>query len=215
MQAHHPLNHTAIKTKQPIRTAIVVGHRFPFYSIKRPKIWYRAAKKDMPISIRKAVAADIPVMAALDVAGYGRSPFRHAMFPPERRVKPGDGDAREWFERGARRALDSSPATHYIVAVEDGGEGSPAETVVGMAIWGSPRTAAADAGQHKGASNNTTQEAEARPSGRPPGLPLYIGYEAVMEANEEIQTMLDSQDTLDEKTRSNMWSMPFLSFRNF
>ncbi|KAJ4145102.1 hypothetical protein LMH87_003962 [Akanthomyces muscarius] len=158
----------------------------------------------MPISIRKAVAADIPFMGALDLAGYRNSPFRRAMFPPERRVKPGDGDALEWFERGAKRALGST-TTHYIVALED--EGSPAETVVGMAVWGAPQTAAAAATQDMGTSVNKAQGVEAEPKGPPPGLPSYIGYERVMEANKEIHAMLDSQDTLDEKARSDMWNL--------
>ncbi|TQV99321.1 hypothetical protein V2A60_004795 [Cordyceps javanica] len=165
----------------------------------------------MSIFIRKAVEADIPAMAALDVAGYRHSAFRAAMFPPERRVRPGDGDALEWFERGARRALSSPcPMTHYIVAVAQGevgdadGDGSQnreTTAVVGMAIWGSPRPDVDAATAVQG------EEATRRSGGPPPGLPSYIGYEPVMAANEEIQTMLDAQDVLDKKTRSAMWNL--------
>ncbi|KAJ6781709.1 hypothetical protein PWT90_05714 [Aphanocladium album] len=163
----------------------------------------------MTISIRKAVAADIPAMGALDVAGYRNSPFRCAMFPPERRVKPGDGDGLEWFARGATRALESA-TTHYIVAVED--LGSPSEVIVGMAVWGSPQpeAAAAEAKQeNKSASSDEEKKKEddKPPSGPPPGLPSYIGYEPVMAANKEIMTMLDAQDRLDKKTRNNLWNL--------
>ncbi|KAJ3476395.1 hypothetical protein NLG97_g9146 [Lecanicillium saksenae] len=145
----------------------------------------------MTISVRKSVAADIPAMAALDVAGYGNSPFRLAMFPPERRVQAGDGDALRVVHARATRALDS-PTAHYVVAVE--GEGSPEEVIVGMAIWGDD-------------SKEKKEKKENKPSGPPPGLPSYLGYEEVMAANKEITTMLEEQQMLDAKTRNNMWSM--------
>lgn len=157
----------------------------------------------MPITVRKAVEADIPAMGALDVAGYRNSAYRRTMFPPERRVQPGDGDALEWFARGAKRALESSTATHqYIVAVEG-------DAVVGMAIWCAPQPpppASTEDNTSKDGEKQS-QKTDEKPSGPPPGLPSYIGYEPVMEANKEIQTLLAAQDTLDSKTRSNMWSM--------
>lgn len=77
-----------------------------------------------------------------------------------------------------------------------------------MAVWDSPQTAAAAAAaQEKGTADDKTQGAEAETKEPPPGRPSYIGYEQVMEANQEIQAMLDSQDALDEKARSDMWSM--------
>ncbi|OAA66052.1 Acyl-CoA N-acyltransferase [Cordyceps fumosorosea ARSEF 2679] len=141
----------------------------------------------MPIIIREAREADIPAMAALDVAGYRGSPFRAAMFPASRRVLPGDGDALAWFRLGAQRALaSSSSSSRYIVAVDE-------EEVVGMAIWGAPRPP--PAGEGGGGEEKSS-------AGPPPGLPSYIGYEDVMQANAEIERMLDAQDTLDEATRT-------------
>lgn len=170
----------------------------------------------MPISVRKAVEADIPIMAALDVAGYRNSAFRNTMFPPSLRVRPDDGDALEWFAMGAKLSLDSS-STHYVVAVERLNEDV---SVVGMAIWASPRPAApTTTATEEGKSSVGGEETKEQPKpSRPPaGLPPYIGYDAVMEANKEIEQMLASQDGLNEKRRNDMWSKhgDFFSFLFF
>lgn len=171
----------------------------------------------MTISIRRAVEADIPAMGTLDVAGYRGSAFRHAMFPPSERVKPGDEDALEWFAMGARQCLESTSML-YMVAVEavDGAD----ETVVGMAIWTPPRVATpatkkdTDGDRGDQADIAKQEKQESKPAGRPPGLPSYLGYEAVMEAQEETQKMLDSQTILPEKERNGMWCTFTLSIPN-
>ena len=148
--------------------------------------------------LRPALESELPLLAELNIASFGPSPFNQAMFPESRRVKPGTGDQVDWFLRSMMPTL-TKPGIHLLAAVERSPQCE--EKIVGFAMWITPKV-------KKGNENNTEKLANGDEKPKR-DLPSYLGVEAVNAANEEIAQLIKSpevQASMRGRVTDDMWS---------
>ena len=155
--------------------------------------------------LRPAQESELPLLADLNVASFGDSPFNKAIYPESRLVKPGTGDQVEWFLR-SMTPMVTRPGVHLLAAVERSPQSE--EKIVGFAMWIAPKEKNPAEQGEKGDEQETDRLAngEEKPKRN---LPSYLGIEAVNAANEEIQQLIKSpevQESLRGRKTDDMWS---------
>lgn len=155
--------------------------------------------------LRPAQESELTLLADLNVASFGNSPFNQAIYPESRRVKPGTGDQVEWFLR-CMTPMVTRPGVHLLAAVERSPQSE--EKIVGFAMWIAPKEKNAAEQEKKGDEQETEKLAngEEKPKRN---LPSYLAVEAADAANDEIQQLIKSpevQESLRGRNTNDMWS---------
>lgn len=152
----------------------------------------------MSISVRLATIDDLDAIVEIDVTAYLNTPFRNAMFPASKRVKPGTEDQKDFLKEQVRLAIQST-TRRWIVAVKHGTEGT-GESVIGCAQWTPPRKRDSATLENTDKTKDTDQKSS-------PNIPAYIDMDAVQAANAEIENLMINGTTgFQEKDRADMWS---------
>ncbi|CEJ79995.1 hypothetical protein VHEMI00203 [[Torrubiella] hemipterigena] len=153
----------------------------------------------MSISVRLATIDDLEAIVDIDVAAYLDTPFRNAMFPASKSVKPGTEDQKEFLREQIRPAIQST-ARRWIVAVDHGAEGL-GERVVGCAQWTPPRKRDALTLENADKAKDTDQKSS-------PNIPAYVDMGAVQAANAEIENLMtNGTSAFQDKDRADMWTL--------
>lgn len=155
--------------------------------------------------LRPALESELPILADLNVASFGSSPFNQAIYPESRRVTPGTGDQVDWFLQ-SMTPMVTRPGVHLLAAVERSPQSE--EKVVGFAMWIAPTEKNTAVQKKKGPQQEIEKLAngEEKPKRN---LPSYLAVEVVDSANEEIQQLIKSpavQKSLRGRKTDDMWS---------
>lgn len=168
------------------------------------------------ITIREARPADVQAMAEIDTLSFQDSPLRQAMFPLERRIKPGTQDQTDFFSSRMETSVGTAGSGN-IVAVETDPDGT--ETVVGYGMWLLPKPVGSDKEEDKKKQEEATtvgsSGAGAKPDGthkgeegsRKRGIPSCIDMDAVNRANEAVSALREvARLDFEVKSDETMWS---------
>lgn len=160
------------------------------------------------ISIRKATSSDVPAMVAIDTACFQDTPFRQAMFPQDRRIKPGVQDQTDFFITQLHSAT-GDPNSGCIVAIDTAHDGQ--ETIAGYALWMSPSPTPSKEKQEQQEETNaakTPKDSNGRAKElERPQIPSCIDMDAVTRGNQAVSDLLEeAKPSFNGKSKETMWS---------